>query len=102
MLAVSGTHLVFAVAALVAALRALLARWEALAVRLDVARFASFAGIPLALLYADFAGGSGSAWRAAWMLSAAFLARAVGRAPRATRTLALHEGRLHADANAQA
>jgi len=89
MLAVSGTHLVFAVAALVAALRALLTRWEALAVRVDVGRLASLFGIPLSLLYADFAGGSGSAWRAAWMLSAAFVARAVDRGPRATRTLAL-------------
>ncbi|HEY3500378.1 MAG TPA: DNA internalization-related competence protein ComEC/Rec2 [Polyangiaceae bacterium] len=89
MLAVSGTHLVFAVAALVGALGALLVRWEWLAVRIDVNRVASFAGIPLALAYADFAGGSGSAWRAAWMLAAGFLARAVNRAPRPTRSLAL-------------
>ncbi len=89
MLAVSGTHLVFAVAALVSALGALLVRVEALAVRFEVARLASLLGVPLALVYADFAGGSGSAWRAAFMLSAAFLTRALGRAPRPTRTLAI-------------
>ena len=88
MLAVSGTHLVFAVAALVMALGGLLVRVEALALRVEARRVASFVGIPLALGYADFAGGSGSAWRAAWMLAFGFLARAVGRAPNATRSLA--------------
>jgi competence protein ComEC len=92
MLAVSGTHLVFAVAALVSGLGAVLVRFEWLAVRFDVARLASFCGIPLALGYADFAGGSGSAWRAAWMLAAVFLTRALDRAPRPTRALALSLG----------
>jgi competence protein ComEC len=89
MLAVSGTHLVFAVVALVEMLRAALVRIEGLAARLDVARLASLLGIPLALVYADFAGGSGSAWRAAFMLSAVFVARAAGRRPNALRALAL-------------
>jgi competence protein ComEC len=89
MLAVSGTHLVFAVVALVGALSALLVRFEALALRVDVRRVASLVGIPLALGYADFAGGSGSAWRAAWMLAAGFLARALCRSPRPSRSLAL-------------
>jgi competence protein ComEC len=88
MLAVSGTHLVFAVVALVSALSALLVRFEALALRFEAQRLASCFGIPLALAYADFAGGSGSAWRAAWMLAFGFLARACGRAPDATRSLA--------------
>lgn len=88
MLAVSGTHLVFAVAALVGALRALLVRFESLAVRFDVQRLASLMGVPLALLYADFAGGSGSAWRAAFMLAAGFLCRAVNRPLRPARALA--------------
>jgi competence protein ComEC len=88
MLAVSGTHLVFAVLGLVSALGALLVRWEALAVRVEVRRLASLFGMPLALVYADFAGGSGSAWRAAWMLSFGFFARALNRAPHATRSLA--------------
>ncbi len=89
MLAVSGTHLVFAVVALVEMLRALLVRVEALAARFDVARLASLVGVPLALVYADFAGGSGSAWRAAWMLSAVFLARVFGRRPSPLRALGL-------------
>ena len=89
LLAVSGTHLVFAVAALVRALGALLVRFERLAVRVDVGRIAAGLGVPIALAYADFAGGSGSAWRAAWMLSAAYLVRALGRHPRAERTLGL-------------
>src|SRR6185369_12791302 len=88
MLAVSGTHLVFAVLGLVGACGALLVRWEALALSVEVRRLASFLGIPLALVYADFAGGSGSAWRAAWMLSFGFLARVANRAPNATRSLA--------------
>ncbi len=89
MLAVSGTHLVFAVVAFVEMLRAVFVRVETLAARFDVARLASALGIPLALVYADFAGGSGSAWRAAFMLSAVFLARAVARRPNPIRALAL-------------
>ncbi|MFO0567859.1 MAG: DNA internalization-related competence protein ComEC/Rec2 [Polyangiaceae bacterium] len=87
LLAVSGTHLVFAVVALVKGLGALLLRIESLAVRCDVRRIASAAGIGIALAYADFAGGSGSAWRAAWMLAVAFLARALSRRPRPDRML---------------
>ncbi len=87
MLAVSGTHLVFAVVALIAALGFVLVRFERLAARFEVARLAAAAGAVLALVYADFAGGSGSAWRAAWMLAAAFLARALGRRAQAWRVL---------------
>ncbi|HET7545950.1 MAG TPA: DNA internalization-related competence protein ComEC/Rec2 [Polyangiaceae bacterium] len=89
MLAVSGTHLVFAVVALVHALTFLLARVERLAARFVVARFASGVGLLLALIYADFAGGSSSAWRAAFMLSIAFLARALGRKPLTVRSFGL-------------
>jgi competence protein ComEC len=89
MLAVSGTHLVFAVAGVVGALAAFLVRFEALALAVEARRLASLAGVPLALVYADFAGGSGSAWRAAWMLAFGFLVRALGRAPDATRALAV-------------
>lgn len=81
LLAVSGTHLVFAVLSLVRALRAALVRWRAVAEAYDVTRLAAGVGIPLALLYADFAGGSGSAWRAAWMLAAGFSLRALDRSP---------------------
>ncbi|MBK7578635.1 MAG: DNA internalization-related competence protein ComEC/Rec2 [Myxococcales bacterium] len=87
LLAVSGTHLVFAVAALVRALAAILVRLEALAARVEAARLAAAAGVPIALIYADFAGGSGSAWRAAWMLAFAYFVRAAGRHARPERTL---------------
>jgi competence protein ComEC len=89
MLAVSGTHLVFAVVAIVHALTFLLARVERLAARWVVARFASGVGLILSVIYADFAGGSGSAWRAAFMLSLAFAARALGRKPLTVRTFGL-------------
>lgn len=87
-LAVSGTHLVFAVVSLVALLRWIFAALPALAARVDVARLACGVGVLLALGYADFAGGSGSAWRAAWMLAAAFAARACGRRPHGARSVA--------------
>jgi competence protein ComEC len=89
MLAVSGTHLVFAVVAIVHALTFVLARVERLAERWVVLRFASGVGLLLALIYADFAGGSSSAWRAAFMLAVAFLARALGRKPLTVRSFGL-------------
>ncbi len=89
MLAVSGTHLVFAVVALVEALSFVLVRIEVLSARFVVARFANLCGVPLSLLYADFAGGGGSAWRAAFMLSVAFSARGLGRKPLTVRTFGL-------------
>jgi competence protein ComEC len=88
LLAVSGTHLVFAVVALVNALAFLLVRIEAFAASVHAARAAAASGIGLALLYADFAGGSGSAFRAAYMLSIGFLVTAAGRRPSAVRCLA--------------
>lgn len=87
MLAVSGTHLVFAVVWLVRILTAVLVRFERMAAGRDVGRLSAALGIVLACVYADFAGGSGSAWRAAFMLSATFLARAIGSAPCASRAL---------------
>jgi competence protein ComEC len=89
LLAVSGTHLVFAVVSLVSGLTALLVRIPPLAERFHVARLSSAIGVGLALVYADFAGGSGSAWRAAWMLAAAFLMRAVDRKPNVARAIAV-------------
>lgn len=89
LLAVSGTHLVFAVLGVVQALSAVLRRVESLAARHDVARFSAAFGAVLAPLYADFAGGSGSARRAAFMLSIGLGARAFGRAGNATRAFAL-------------
>ena len=89
MLAVSGTHLVFAVVALVHGITFVLVRIERLSARFVVARFASLLGVGLSLVYADFAGGGGSAWRAAFMLSVGFLARALGRKPVTVRTFGL-------------
>ncbi len=88
-LAVSGTHLVLVVSALSGALRRLLLRIEPIAARIDVGRPAAAFGIAAAWLYADFAGGSGSAVRAAAMLTAALLAKALGRRPSAGRALAV-------------
>jgi competence protein ComEC len=88
LLAVSGTHLVLAVAGVAAALRALLLRVERLSARVDVGRIAALLAVPLAWAYADFAGGSGSAIRAAAMLSAAMIARALGVRAAAPRTFA--------------
>ena len=87
LLAVSGTHLVFAVASLVQAIRAILLRWQTVARRTDVRRWASLFGAVLALLYADFAGGSGSAVRAALMLAGLYLATFVGRRLRGIQAL---------------
>jgi competence protein ComEC len=88
LLAVSGTHLVFAVASLVSGLRALLLRIEWLALRVDVRRVVAPIGAVLALIYADFAGGSGSAVRAALMLTAVYAATTVGRTLRGLTALA--------------
>lgn len=89
LLAVSGTHLVFAVVALVGALRAVLLRFQRLSRRVNVTRVAAALGVVLALGYADFSGGSGSAWRAAWMLVLVFTARACERRPCPVRVFAL-------------
>lgn len=78
LLAVSGTHLVIAVVALVEGMSALLVRIGPLARRYDVRRASSLAGALLSLLYADFSGGSGSAWRAAFMLCLVYGGRTLG------------------------
>lgn len=88
LLAVSGTHLVLAVAGFAAALRALLLRVEALSARFDVGRLAAAISIPMAFLYADFAGGGGSAIRAAGMLGAALLAQVLNKKPSGPRSFA--------------
>jgi len=89
LLAVSGTHLVFAVLGVLRALEALLVRWRWLAARSDVRRWAGLAGLGLAPLYADFSGGSGSAWRAAFMLLGVLGVRALGRHPLPSRVVAV-------------
>ena len=89
LLAVSGTHLVFAVVTWITALKGLLLRVTALSARLDVGRLLAPLGALTACLYADFAGGSGSAWRAAWMLTALYAGQALGRRVSAVRALGL-------------
>src|SRR5690606_5902647 len=60
LLAVSGTHLILAVLALLRGVEALARRVPSLSSRLDVRRPTALLGCCLAPLYADFAGGSGS------------------------------------------
>lgn len=88
LLAVSGTHLILAVLAVGRLLRVLLARIGPLARRMDVGRISAAFCVGASWLYADFAGGGGSAYRAAAMLSVAMLARALGRRPAASRAFA--------------
>jgi len=89
LLAVSGTHLVLVVVTAVTALTAFLRRFRRLAARMDVGRLAAAVGVPFAWAYADFAGGTGSAWRAAGMLSVLLGARALGRRPSGPRAFGL-------------
>ncbi|HVJ88986.1 MAG TPA: DNA internalization-related competence protein ComEC/Rec2 [Labilithrix sp.] len=89
LLAVSGMHLVLVVMGFVGGLRALLVRLPAIAARYDVARLASAAALPVTWMYAELAGASGSAVRAAWMCSVALLARALARRPLPWRALGL-------------
>lgn len=77
-LAVSGTHLVVSILSITSLLRMILVRVPRLARRFDVARASSALGTGLAWIYEDFSGGSGSAFRAACMLSAVLGARALG------------------------
>lgn len=88
-LAVSGMHLVLVVAGAVRALSWVLVRVPALAARCDARRFAAALGVPLAWVYADFTGQSGSAVRAAAMMSVIFTARALALRPDGPRALAL-------------
>jgi competence protein ComEC len=89
LLAVSGTHLVLVVAGAVAACSFVLRRFASLSGRYDVGRLSSALGVFLAWLYADFAGGSGSARRAAAMVSFALAAHVFGRRPDGPRALGL-------------
>ncbi len=89
LLAVSGSHLVVAVLGVTAVLRSIFARIEAIAGRVDAGSAAAAIGGVLAFAYADLAGGSGSAWRAAVMLGAVSAARVAGARPRAERALGL-------------
>ena len=89
LLAVSGTHLVIAIASIAAALRAVLLRIRPVAERVHVDRVVALVAIPLTFLYADFAGMNGSIVRAAGMLGATLVARWLGRRASSTRAFAL-------------
>jgi competence protein ComEC len=82
-------HLVLVVATFVAAVQALLARVPALGTRVAPLRVAAALGIPLAWAYADLAGASGSAIRAAWMTSVALLAHVLARKPDTARAFGI-------------
>lgn len=89
LLAVSGMHLVLVVATFVALMRALVVRIPLVATRVAPLRVAAALGLPLSWIYADLAGGSGSALRAAWMTSAALLAHVLSRKPDTSRAFGL-------------
>jgi competence protein ComEC len=89
LLAVSGTHLVFAIVTWVTALRGLLLRVTPLSARYNVGRIVAPLGALTACLYADFAGGSGSAWRAAWMLTAMYTGQLMARRVNGVQALAI-------------
>ncbi|MFO0681792.1 MAG: DNA internalization-related competence protein ComEC/Rec2 [Sandaracinus sp.] len=87
-LAVSGMHVTLVVGALLWLLSRLL-RHDAIAARIDPARLAHAIAVPLALFYAELAGGSPSAWRAAVTAAIAWTLRAAGRRPDPIATSAL-------------
>lgn len=87
LLAVSGTHLVIFVLSMVRVLRALLVRIQPLARRFDVARWSSGFGALCSIAYADFSGGSGSAWRATYMLCVVCGSRCLGVTTRGSTAL---------------
>jgi len=79
-LAVSGLHVAILAGAFVLLLARVL-RATRLAAAWEVQRIACAAGVPVALLYAAFAGGAPSAWRAAATAAIAWSVRALGRRP---------------------
>ncbi len=83
LLAVSGLHVAIVAGLLVALMRVALLRVPVLARRFDSGRLACAAGAALVLLYAAFAGGAPSAWRAALTACIAWALVAIGRRPRA-------------------
>jgi competence protein ComEC len=89
LLAVSGMHLVLVVAGFVKVAEALFVRVAWLSSRLDAGRVVATVAIPLVWAYADFAGAGGSTIRAAWMMTAALVARCIGRRSTAARSFGL-------------
>ena len=87
-LAVSGMHVTIVVGAILFLLLRLLPRLG-IASRVDPTRVAHGMAAPFALVYAELAGGSPSAWRAATTAAIAWSLRAAGRKPDALATSAL-------------
>ncbi len=89
LLAVSGMHLVLVMALVVSTLEGLLMRIESVAGRIEVGRAVAGIGLPVAWIYAEFAGAGGSTLRAACMATASLAARALGRRTDATRAFGI-------------
>lgn len=87
LLAVSGLHLMLVVVGLRRAIGATLCRLPWIAGRVVVRRATAPLGIAMAWAYADFAGSTGSAIRAAWMLSFAYAGAFFGVRTDARKTL---------------
>lgn len=79
--AVSGLHVAILAGLAVMLLRRALLYCAPLAHRCDVRRVACALGAPLALVYAEFAGGAPSAWRAAVTAALGWALTALGRRP---------------------
>jgi competence protein ComEC len=94
LLAVSGMHLVIVLSLGMRSLEVVLTRVERLAASIDVARVVAVVGVPLTWTYADLAGEGGSTVRAAWMMTAALSARALGRWPDPIRAFGLSLGTM--------
>jgi competence protein ComEC len=90
-------HLVLVLALFVKTLEAGLVRWEWAAARVDVGRLSALIGVPIAWIYAEFAGAGGSTLRAAWMATITLLARAFGRRSDAARAFAISIGVMALD-----
>jgi competence protein ComEC len=88
-LAVSGLHVILIVGALVLLLQWVLLRVPYVAERFEARRIACALGAPLALVYAAFAGGAPSAWRAAVTAAIGFCVAASGRRPDAIGVAAI-------------
>jgi competence protein ComEC len=89
LLAVSGMHLVLVIGSFEWLLRKLLLCSYRIAARFEVRRLSAAGVLPALWAYALFAGSSGSAIRAAVMMSSVYVASAWGRRACSTRALAL-------------
>ncbi|MBI2393474.1 MAG: DNA internalization-related competence protein ComEC/Rec2 [Deltaproteobacteria bacterium] len=87
LLAVSGSHVALVVGGLVWLLQTAFVRVTWLARRVSPARLAAAIGVPLALVYEQVAGDSGSARRATAMALVLLLVRAAARRPDLPRTI---------------